>query len=159
MADPEKNQVASGIKIVRATWRDLNELRILEHECFNTEAWSVLDLVGVLTLPSTSRLKAVKDGNMVGFIAGEINKPEQQGWITTVGVFKAYRYHGVGSALLHACEKDMDMPRVCLCVRKSNQNAISLYLKDGYQTIDEWRRYYEDGEDAFIMEKKLSPLK
>lgn len=157
MTDNEKNKVAPGLKIVKATWRDLNDLRDLEHECFNTEAWSVLDLVGVLTLPSTSRLKAMFEEKMVGFIAGEINKAEQTGWITTVGVLKNYRRQGIGRALLHACEKEMKMGRVCLCVRKSNQSAISLYQEEGFHSIDEWRRYYEDGEDAIIMEKKLRP--
>ena len=155
MALIETKQAAPGYKIKRATWRDLNDLYTLEHQCFNSEAWSLLDLVGVLTLPATSRLKAIAEEKMVGFIAGEIKKGEQLGWVTTVGVIPEYRHLGIGRALLRASEKEMKMPRVCLCVRKSNLGAIKLYESEGYRGIDEWRRYYEDGEDAIIMEKLI----
>jgi hypothetical protein len=26
-----------------------------------------------------------------------------------------------------------------------------------YTIVDTWRRYYEDGEDAYVMEKNLTP--
>jgi ribosomal protein S18 acetylase RimI-like enzyme len=151
----ENDKAAPGFEITRATWRDLNELHVLEHECFDQDAWSLLDLVGVLTLPSTSRLKGVVDGKMVGFVAGEVRKNELLGWITTIGISKAHRRLGLGRALLHASEVDMKMPRVCLCVRKSNTPAISLYDSEGYHSIDLWPHYYEDGEDAIVMEKQL----
>ena len=155
MTVTETNQIAPAFEICRATWRDLNDLHVLEHDCFNHDAWSLLDLVGVLTLPSTSRLKAVVDGRMVGFIAGDINKDEDQGWVTTVGVLNEYRRMGLGKALMHASEVDMKMGRVCLCVRKSNQPAINMYRSIGYHPVDLWQRYYEDGEDAIVMEKRL----
>ena len=155
MTFQESNPVAPGFQIARATWRDLNELHALEHDCFENEAWSLLDLVGVLTLPSTSRLKVMVDGKMVGFVAGDIRKSELLGWITTIGISHAHRRQGLGRALLHASEADMKMPRVCLCVRKSNAPAITLYASEGYRSIDHWQHYYEDGEDAIVMEKQL----
>ena len=154
MAEAEINPVAPGVEITRATWRDLTELHTLEHDAFENDAWSLLDLVGVLTLPSTSRLKAVLNGSMVGFVAGDIRKNEMLGWITTIGVLKTHRRLGVGRALLRASEADMKMPRVCLCVRKSNHSAIALYSSEGYHSIDLWQHYYEDGEDALVMEKQ-----
>jgi len=33
--------------------------------------------------------------------------------------------------------------------------AIAMYNADGYQTIDIWKAYYSDGEDAQVMEKQL----
>jgi ribosomal protein S18 acetylase RimI-like enzyme len=153
----ETNQAAPGLKILRATWRDLNELHALEHECFNADAWSLLDLVGVLTLPSTYRIKAVFDEKMVGFLSGEINRSESTGWITTVGVLPEFRKMGIGRSMLRTGEKEMKLKRLCLCVRKSNQPAIELYLSEGYLSIDHWPHYYEDGEDAIVMEKKIIP--
>lgn len=146
---------APGVEILPATWRDLNELRAVEHDCFGRDAWSLIDLIGVLTLPGTSRLKAVVNGHMVGFAAGDIRKDEATGWISTIGVAGAYRRLGIGSLLLKASEADMAMPRVCLCVRKSNQPAIEMYTRYGYHVFDRWERYYEDGEDALVMEKYL----
>jgi ribosomal protein S18 acetylase RimI-like enzyme len=151
----DTHQVAPVFEICKATWRDLNDLHALEHDCFNHDAWSLLDLVGVLTLPSTSRLKAIAGDQMVGFIAGDIRKDEDLGWITTVGVLHEYRRMGLGKALMNASERDMKMGRVCLCVRKSNQPAITMYRSLGYHSVDVWQKYYEDGEDAMVMEKRL----
>ena len=53
-----------------ATWRDLGELRTVEHECFGDDAWPLWDLVGVLTFPGVVRLKAVMSEKMFGFVAG-----------------------------------------------------------------------------------------
>jgi len=117
---------------------------------------TLLDLVGVLTLPSTSPLKKVVAADkMVGFAAGEIRKNEMLGWITTIALPKATVALDWGGALLRASEADMKMPRVCLCVRKSNHPAIALYNSEGYNAIDLWEHYYQDGEAAIIMEKQL----
>ena len=47
-----------------ATWRDLNSLRHLERLCFPKDAWPLLDLVGVLTLPNVVRLKAERTAGL-----------------------------------------------------------------------------------------------
>jgi ribosomal protein S18 acetylase RimI-like enzyme len=47
------------------------------------------------------------------------------------------------------------VPRSRLTVRLSNQAAISMYEKAGYATVDIWQTYYNDGEDAMVMEKTL----
>jgi N-alpha-acetyltransferase 10/11 len=90
---------------------------------------------------------------MAGFIAGDMRSADGIGWITTLGVAPAYRRLGIAMALLEDCEKQMDVSRIHLCVRKSNLPAINLYNKLGYHQIDVWRAYYSDKEDAFVLEK------
>lgn len=142
------------IRIENATWRDLGELRSLENECFGPDAWPLLDLISVLTLPGIVRLKAVTpEGVMAGFIAGERHVAERIGWITTVGVLEAYRTQHIGSQLLDECEERMDLPRVRLCVRHDNLPALKMYDKAGYQRINIWKAYYQDGQDAVVLEK------
>lgn len=136
-----------------ARMSDLNALHRLEHECFERDAWPLLDLVGVLTIPGVVRIKAVVDDEMIGFIAGEIDRTRQLGWVTTVGVSPQYRGQGIGSALLRACEESLDMPCVHLCVRCSNHAALAMYAHNGYRQVDRWHAYYQDGEDAFVLEK------
>lgn len=145
----------SSVVIEPATWRDLNSLRHLEKVCFPLDAWPLWDLVGVLTLPNVVRLKAMMAGEMVGFIAGDIRASERLAWIATIGVLPEYRGRGIGGALLRACEGRLKMPRVRLNVRVSNHPAIHLYLRMGYQQVSIWPRYYQDGEDALILEKSL----
>jgi ribosomal-protein-alanine acetyltransferase len=139
--------------IEQASWRDLNGLRHLEKLCFPKDAWSLLDLIGVLTLPNVVRLKAVADEQLVGFIAGDVRPSERTAWIATIGVLPEYRGQGIGRTLLEACEAHLEVPRIRLNVRVSNQAAIQLYQNSGYQRASTWSAYYQDGEDALVMEK------
>jgi len=110
-----------------------------------------------LTLPSVVRLKAEADGSagslMVGFIAGDIRSSQHLAWIATIGVLPEYRGRGIGRLLLEACEAQIQEPRIRLCVRASNQAAIQLYLNSAYQRAGVWPNYYQDHEDALVMEK------
>jgi ribosomal protein S18 acetylase RimI-like enzyme len=66
---------------------------------------------------------------------------------------------GIANALLDACEQEMAQPVVRLCVRRSNLDAQSLYLKRGYTQTEIWEKYYEGGEDALVLEKHQYNLK
>jgi len=145
------------MEIVPATIRDLNALRKLENACFEKDAWPLFDLVAVLTFSGVVRLKAVEDGQMIGFIAGDPRPSQGFSWIATFGVLPAYQRRGIGRSLLHACEAQLKTPRLRLSVRSSNQAAIALYEEEGYRTTDIWKAYYDDGENAIVMEKSHQP--
>ena len=140
-------------EIIPATFRDISPLRHLEKICFPQDAWAMFDLVAVLTFPNVIRLKAVDEGKMIGFIAGDPRPSEGFSWIATVGVLPDYRRQGIGRRLLHLCEEQLPTARVRLSVRISNEEAIQLYRQEGYQTINIWESYYDDGSDAVVMEK------
>lgn len=141
--------------ILSAGLRDLSALRGIEQECFGVDAWPLIDLLGVLTLPGVLRLKAVVGEQMVGFAGVDRRSDEGIAWIATIGVRTAYRKMGIGSALLRACEQQAGMKSVRLCVRKSNFDAIRLYARFGYRQVDVWAKYYASGEDALVMEKVI----
>jgi ribosomal protein S18 acetylase RimI-like enzyme len=143
------------MEIQPASLRDLGSLRRLEQACFESDAWPLLDLIAVLSWPDVIKLKAVENGAMIGFVAGDPRPSESATWIATIGVDPRYQRRGIGRALLHACEEKAKLPRMKLTVRMSNQGAISLYEKEGYHSIDIWKRYYNDGEDGLVMEKRL----
>ncbi len=143
------------MEIVKASILDLTALRKLEIESFAKDAWPLFDLIAVLTFPDVIRFKAVEDAQMVGFVAGDPRPREGWGWVATIAVDSRYQRRGIGRALLHACEKKLGVPRSRLTVRLSNHGAISMYEKDGYKSIDVWKGYYNDGEDALLMEKDL----
>jgi len=143
----------SPVLIETATWRDLLAVRHVEQACFGKDAWPLLDMIGVLAFPNVVRLKAMMDGMLIGFIASDIRTAERQAWIATIGVLPEYRKQGIGSALLRECEARIDLPSIRLCVRASNLPAIRLYQGFGYQSVGNWVKYYQDGEDALVMEK------
>lgn len=143
------------MEIIKASILDLSALRKLEQESFAKDAWSLFDLIAVLTFPNVVRLKAVEDNRMIGFVAGDPRPYDGWGWIATIAVDPHYRRKGIGRALLHACENKLGVPRARLTVRISNHAAIAMYEKEGYVTIDVWKAYYNDGEDGMVMEKEL----
>ena len=143
------------MEIQTANIIDLGALRRLEAVCFEKDAWPLLDLLAVLTWPEVIRLKAVDSGEMIGFIAGDPRSSDGVAWISTIAVDPRWQRRGVGRALLRACEGQIKLPLMKLTVRVSNQGAIALYEQEGYQMIDRWRRYYNDGEDGLVMGKNL----
>jgi ribosomal protein S18 acetylase RimI-like enzyme len=139
--------------ILPASLRDLGQLRHVEQACFPKDAWPLLDLIAVLTFPDVVRLKAVVDGRMAGFIAGDPRRTEGMAWIATLGVLPEYRRQGIARQLLQECEKRLTSPRLRLCVRLDNTSAIQLYEQEGYLRVGTWTKYYNDGGDALVMEK------
>jgi ribosomal-protein-alanine N-acetyltransferase len=144
----------SPVLIEPAGWKDLNAVRHVEQVCFPLDAWPLWDILGVLTFPNVVRLKATDDGKVVGFIAGDLRPSENLAWIATIGVLPDYRRRGIGAALLQACEERLTLKRIRLMVRISNQEAIELYRRTGYHQAGVWPHYYQDGEDAYILEKQ-----
>ena len=129
--------------IERAGLRDLLALSALEKVCFNRDAWPLIELMGVLTFPGLVRLRAVGDGKLVGFIAGDPRRRDNTGWILTLGVLPDWRRQGIAGALLNMCEEQLHMPQMKLSVRRSNTAAIRLYEKLGYKQVDIWSKYYQ----------------
>jgi [ribosomal protein S18]-alanine N-acetyltransferase len=75
--------------------------------------------------------------------------------ITLLGIHPHYQQQGLGQLLLCALldrARSIDMARATLEVRASNQVAIHLYEKYGFQTVGRRKKYYQDtGEDGIIM--------
>ncbi|MBL1174492.1 ribosomal protein S18-alanine N-acetyltransferase [Pantanalinema sp. GBBB05] len=75
--------------------------------------------------------------------------------ITLVGIYPQYQRQGLGQAMLIAllqAAQIRGLKRSTLEVRASNQSAIDLYNKFGFQEAGRRRRYYQDtGEDALVL--------
>ena len=82
-----------------------------------------------------------------------------EGYITNVAVYPAYRRQGAGTALLKrvfefAVEEKLRF--VSLEVRVSNSAAVSLYEKLGFTTEGRRKDFYRNPrEDALIMTKRF----
>lgn len=99
----------------------------------------------------------IEDGfNVVGYVGGSYVLDE--GEIFLVAVDSAYRNRGYAKELLNALLSryaSFGVKKVFLEVRKSNAPAIACYTFCGFEKIGERARYYKDGEDAIIMEKRI----
>ena len=135
--------------------RDLNAVRDLERLSFPLDAWPLIEMIAVLSLPSILRWKAVEGEDLVGFVATDVRKRQAMAWIATISVHPERRGLGIGQALMAQAEAAVSVPRMRLSVRRSNLAAISLYEKRGYMNVDVWPRYYAGEEDAVVMEKLI----
>ncbi len=104
-------------------------------------------------------LVAEVDEKIVGFI--DFMVTFNSATIVQIAVLPEYRKQKIATNLLNEMEKcfpkDLDdvVENVTLEVRKSNEAAINLYKKDGYEIIVEKKHYYPDGEDAIYMVKRI----
>jgi ribosomal-protein-alanine acetyltransferase len=148
-------QAPAKITFASASLWDLNAIRVLERLSFELDAWPLIEMIGVLSLPNIERWKAMDGEKVVGFVAADIRRKQDLAWIATIAVHPEYRGRGIGKQLLDLAEQRCGMPRMRLTVRKSNQAAQRLYQRSGYTQIDVWLQYYEGDEDAIVMEKIL----
>ena len=93
---------------------------------------------------------------VIGFAGGAIRSGH--GHISGIAVDKEYRMKGVGKRLLKVVSAEFladSLDRVTLEVRKSDTDAIRFYEKQGYKRLYIVKRYYADGEDAIVYEKRI----
>ena len=142
-----------------ARMNDFEDVLKLENECF-IEPYSRKDLLYEFEEnPVNKIIVAEHDGKVIGFIDYLITF--NSATIMQIAVSKEFRNVGIGTRLLMEMEesfpKDINeiVESVTLEVRVSNQPAVKLYTKNGYQIVVVKRNYYKDGENAIYMVKRL----
>ncbi len=140
--------------------RDTDTLIAIENECFATEAFSRKQISLLLGDYNTIAIKALDDGNVLGFVIGQIQleRGATVGHIITIDVLPAYRKRGIGTILLEAVEtifRQKHLQSSFLEVRKDNSEALRLYVKAGYENVGKLERYY-GSVDAICMVKPLA---
>lgn len=82
----------------------------------------------------------------------------KKGHVVSVAVMPDHRRKGLGDALMTRAMEGMRSYNAKQCyleVRVSNDLAVNLYRKMGFGIARTVRGYYADGEDAYVMSKKL----
>ena len=136
---------------------DLNVVEEMERILFSSP-WSYEDFLYELNENAFSHNFVVEDHNeIVGYVGLWIMYDQSQ--ITTIGVHPSYQRKGIGSMMMKKMIEE-SLAHQCLNmsleVRVSNEKAISLYKKYGFETVALRKNYYEDNhEDAYLMIKQL----
>ena len=135
---------------------DLLAVAQLEKECF-AEAWSENALAESLAVVSKPSCMAdEKDTEEIaGYVGAYLAADELS--ITNVAVFSSYRRCGAANQLMKALDafaQEKNLYGITLEVRVSNNAAIALYEKNGYEKSGIRKGFYsKPKEDALIMWK------
>ncbi len=95
-----------------------------------------------------------KEDKVIGFM--QYTKIYETAEILYIVVDERYRNLGIGSEFIDYLSRDLDVQKIILEVRVSNEEAISFYQKNGFIKLRPIKNYYSDGEDALAMEKKCN---
>lgn len=137
------------------TEKDVKEIARLEAECFS-DPWTEGMLADTLRFPIYHTFLVEEGGQVCGY--GCIILLFEDAELANIAVAPTHRGQGIGKRILeemHAYARARGAERMLLEVRVSNRNAIGLYEKYGYERYGLREHYYADGEDAYLMQKKL----
>jgi [ribosomal protein S18]-alanine N-acetyltransferase len=83
----------------------------------------------------------------------------RKGHVVSIAVMPQSRRKGVAQAIIKKALEGMEYYKAkqgFLEVRVTNEAAISLYKKLGFEVTRTINGYYSDGEDAYVMTKKIA---
>ncbi|MEM1873754.1 MAG: GNAT family N-acetyltransferase [Acidilobaceae archaeon] len=143
-----------------------------------SEAFLVAEIGGEIVGYAMSRIEQQRDPVLLGLrseleeapksilarIADEVAsyltiEPQRVGHLVSIAVLAPYRGRGIGSRLLSESIRVVrdvyGAVSMYLEVRVSNTIAIRLYEKHGFRKARLIKSYYADGEDAYVMVKRL----
>jgi [ribosomal protein S18]-alanine N-acetyltransferase len=142
--------VAVEIRVLELS--DLNAIEVIEQKAYPTP-WSRSMFASELAKPTSICLGAFEGQDLVGYV---INSRYVDAWhVMNVAVDPEHQRRGVATALLERLfevTRDDERRGYTLEVRVSNEDAIGLYEKLGFESRGTRRGYYTDNrEDALIM--------
>lgn len=137
----------------------LQEALRLNIRCFrNGDNYTKHTFDYLLNEPRTLSYRMVTpSGEMVGFVFVMVNE-NNAAHLTTIGVAPEHRRRRVAVKLLEHVESSLrgrDITTMMLEVRVSNTTAQDLYHRCGYIVVQRIGKYYNNGEDCFLMMKAL----
>ena len=135
---------------------DIRAVVALERRAF-ADPWPASLFRKELGLPQSRIVLALSPtGEIVGYVCRWITADHAE--IQNVAVDPRWRRRGVARSLLELVldeARQAAVGQVLLEVRSGNEPAIALYQALGFETNGRRRRYYDDGEDALLMELRL----
>ena len=146
------------LQILELLNEDIDAILPLENELYH-KPWQKKDYEYELNEnPFAYYLKMIdKDSQeIIGFIGFWIKF--EQAEITKVSIAKKYQGYKLSKLLMADAERRIVFAaceNITLEVRVSNVVAINLYKSCGFNIVATRKKYYENGEDAYLMLKEL----
>lgn len=145
------------MEILKMNKSHVEAIAELEKICFQ-DPWSVNSIAAELSNRLSTWLVAVENGAVCGYVGSQSVLDSAD--MMNIAVHPEYRNRGIACALvseLIALLKNQNVISLMLEVRVSNESAINLYKKLGFEIVGKRPRYYHNPrEDAYIMRKEFA---
>ncbi len=143
------------------TDKQLKEVLKLNLRCFKAgENYTKHTFSYLLSEPNSLSYRVVTpNGEMAAFVFVMTSREDGTAHITTIGVAPEHRRRGLANKLLRHAEEALrtrGISVVMLEVRVGNRDAQNLYRAFDYAIVQRLPKYYNNGEDGFLMVKSLS---
>jgi len=150
-----EKKINENILIQPITFNDLNEILEIETASFK-DPWTQGMFIREIGSNNFYVLRGKNSNQLFGYFGYWQIFDEFH--ITNLAVALEYRCQGIGSFILNHLlseAKRKNCHRIILEVRATNSPAQKLYSKFGFAIVGKRKKYYPDGEDALILEKKI----
>ncbi|MBE5735918.1 MAG: ribosomal-protein-alanine N-acetyltransferase [Clostridiales bacterium] len=141
--------------IIKACENDCNDIFMVDQQ-YEHERYSLGLIKSELSIDTNIFYIAKFDNHPVAYIQYSIVADEAE--LIKIVVDRHYRSCGIGERLIRETLLELQsrgVKDVYLEVRESNNVAISLYKKIGFNKINERQNYYGDGVNAEILRLSL----
>ena len=122
-------------------------------------AYDFVELSYFMRRKGARTLVAEVDGDIVGFLLLEMISRRRAATIVTIDIRAERRRNGYGTELLDHSEqllREAAISRYELQVDTANTSALEFYRKHGFAIVNTLKRYYANGNDAYLMVKEIS---
>jgi ribosomal-protein-alanine N-acetyltransferase len=145
---------------------DLNSVTRINEACL-PENYTDIFFVDLYRRYPETFIVADENGHTVGYIMCRIEVGlsnlgltgiVKKGHVVSIAVMPEHRRKGIAKALMTAAMEGMRHCNAKQCyleVRLTNEAAVELYKKLGFEISRTVHGYYADGEDAYVMSLKL----
>ena len=145
--------------IRRATAADFPDLLKIDEGSFPAGiAYDALELSYFMNRRGAETLVLEHGGQIAAFLIMEIHRNANSATMITLDVLQDFRRRGFASKLLEQSQKILAEHSIAtyeLQVDVGNSAAIAFYKTQGFEPVRILREYYSNGNDAYLMAKKL----
>ena len=137
------------------TKSDISQIAEIEKRCFS-DPWSEQAFESGMNSPFFYGILFEEGGQVCAYACEMVIFEDAE--ILNVAVVPSFRRRGLGKELMLSLEnyaKNKGAERLLLEVREGNIPARGLYEKQGFEAYGVRKNYYEDGENAVVMQKKI----
>ncbi|MFH1820729.1 MAG: N-acetyltransferase [Candidatus Nealsonbacteria bacterium] len=134
--------------------QDISRILEIEKDCFPQGAYSKTRLEKLSRKHGRDFMVAQLTDQIAGYILAYDKKSVVD--FDSLAVAKEYRKLGIGRTLSNFILQKFHkkgLKKASLEVRTSNQGAISLFQDLDFKITRTIKRYYRDGEDAYVMKR------